>query len=119
MWMPHFVDLRQCNNNLPILMVSAKQLPSDKKHGFLVGTDDYMTKPVDEEEMLWRIRALLRRAKIANERRIVVGKVILDYDSMTVKRGKEVVELPQKEFQLLYIHSFLLRKQYRQPDRLR
>ena len=94
--------LRQCNNNLPILMVSAKQLPSDKKHGFLVGTDDYMTKPVDEEEMLWRIRALLRRAKIANERRIVVGKVILDYDSMTVKRGKEVVELPQKEFQLLY-----------------
>ena len=94
--------LRQCNKNLPILMGSAKQLPSDKKHGFLVGTDDYMTKPVDEEEMLWRIRALLRRAKIANERRIVVGKVILDYDSMTVKRGKEVVELPQKEFQLLY-----------------
>ena len=94
--------LRQCNNNLPILMVSAKQLHSDRKHGFLVGTDDYRTKPGDEEEMLWRIRALLRRAKIANERRIVVGKVILDYDSMTVKRGKEVVELPQKEFQLLY-----------------
>lgn len=94
--------LRQCNNNLPILMVSAKQLPSDKKHGFLVGTDDYMTKPVDEEEMLWRIRALLRRAKIASERRVVVGSVVLDYDSLTVRRGKEVVELPQKEFQLLY-----------------
>ncbi len=94
--------LRGCRNNLPILMVSAKQLPSDKKHGFLVGTDDYMTKPIDEEEMLWRIKALLRRAQIANERRIVVGSVVLDYDSLTVSRGSEVQELPQKEFLLLY-----------------
>ena len=94
--------LRECNNNLPILMVSAKQLPSDKKHGFLVGTDDYMTKPIDEEEMLWRIKALLRRARIASERRIVVGNVILDYDSLTVSRNGEVQELPQKEFMLLY-----------------
>ena len=94
--------LRDCNNNLPILMVSAKQLPSDKKHGFLVGTDDYMTKPIDEEEMLWRIKALLRRAQIASERRIVVGRVILDYESMTVSRNGEVQELPQKEFLLLY-----------------
>ena len=94
--------LRESNNNLPILMVSAKQLPSDKKHGFLVGTDDYMTKPIDEEEMLWRIKALLRRARIASERRIVVGNVILDYDSLTVSRRGEVQELPQKEFMLLY-----------------
>ena len=94
--------LRENNNNLPILMVSAKQLPSDKKHGFLVGTDDYMTKPIDEEEMLWRIKALLRRARIASERRIVVGNVILDYDSLTVSRNGEVQELPQKEFMLLY-----------------
>ena len=94
--------LRESNNNLPILMVSAKQLPSDKKHGFSVGTDDYMTKPIDEEEMLWRIKALLRRAQIASERRIVVGRVILDYDSMTVSRNGEVQELPQKEFLLLY-----------------
>lgn len=94
--------LRECNNNLPILMVSAKQLPSDKKHGFLVGTDDYMTKPIDVEEMLWRIKALLRRAQIANERRIVIGNVVLDYDSLTVSRGKETQELPQKEFLLLY-----------------
>ena len=94
--------LRECNNNLPILMVSAKQLPSDKKHGFLVGTDDYMTKPIDEDEMLWRIKALLRRAQIANERRIVIGNVVLDYDSLTVSRGNEVQELPQKEFLLLY-----------------
>ena len=94
--------LRENNNNLPILMVSAKQLPSDKKHGFMVGTDDYMTKPIDEEELLWRIKALLRRARIANERRIVIGDVILDYDSLTVSRKGETQELPQKEFLLLY-----------------
>lgn len=94
--------LRQSDNNLPILMVSAKQLPQDRKKGFMVGTDDYMAKPVDEEEMLLRIKALLRRAKIVNERQIKVGDVTLDYDSMTVARGNEKQELPQKEFQLLY-----------------
>ena len=94
--------LREGNNNLPILMVSAKQLPQDKKKGFLVGTDDYMTKPIDEEEMLLRIRALLRRARIVSERRIVVGDVVLDYDAMTVSRHGERQELPQKEFLLLY-----------------
>ncbi len=94
--------LREANNNLPILMVSAKQLPSDKKHGFLVGTDDYMTKPIDEEEMLWRIKALLRRAKIASDKRIVIGDVVLNYESLTVSRKGEVQELPQKEFLLLY-----------------
>ncbi len=94
--------LREGNDNLPILMVSAKQLPADKKQGFLVGTDDYMTKPIDEEEMLLRIRALLRRARIANERRSVVGDVVLDYDALTVTRNGQVQELPQKEFLLLY-----------------
>ena len=94
--------LREGNDNLPILMVSAKQLPADKKQGFLVGTDDYMTKPIDEEEMLLRIHALLRRARIANERRIVVGDVVLDYDALTVTRNGQVQELPQKEFLLLY-----------------
>ena len=94
--------LREGNNSLPVLMVSAKQLPADKKKGFLVGTDDYMTKPVDEEEMLLRIKALLRRAQIVSERRIVVGDVVLDYDAMTVSRGGESQELPQKEFLLLY-----------------
>ena len=94
--------LREAQNNLPILMVSAKQLPSDKHKGFLVGTDDYMTKPVDEEEMLLRIRALLRRAKIATEHKIVIGEVVLDYDSLTVSKGEECQELPQKEFLLLY-----------------
>lgn len=95
-------ELRQSQNDLPILMVSAKQLPADKKKGFLVGTDDYMTKPVDEEEMLLRIKALLRRAKIVSERKIVVGDVVLNYDSMTVERRGEMQELPQKEFLLLY-----------------
>ena len=94
--------LRETENNLPILMVSAKQLPTDKHKGFLVGTDDYMTKPIDEEEMLYRIKALLRRAKIASERQIRLGDVVLDYDSLTVSRGDETQELPQKEFLLLY-----------------
>ncbi|MGN0314645.1 MAG: response regulator transcription factor [Fusicatenibacter sp.] len=94
--------LRESQNTLPILMVSAKHLPEDKKKGFLVGTDDYITKPVDEEEMLLRIKALLRRAKIATERKIEIGEVVLDYDSLTVSKGEQVIELPQKEFLLLY-----------------
>lgn len=94
--------LRESNSNLPILMVSAKQLPDDKRQGFLVGTDDYITKPIDEVEMLLRIKALLRRARIAAERKIVIGDVCLDYDTFTVSRKNEVYELPQKEFLLLY-----------------
>lgn len=94
--------LRESDNNLPILMVSAKQLPADKQKGFLVGTDDYMTKPIDETEMLLRIKALLRRARIVSEHKIVIGKVTLDYDSLTVERDGQVIELPQKEFLLLY-----------------
>ncbi len=94
--------LREADNNLPILMVSAKQLPQDKKKGFLAGTDDYMAKPIDEEEMVLRIKALLRRAKITNERRMEIGDVVLDYDALTVSRNEEVIELPQKEFLLLY-----------------
>jgi DNA-binding response OmpR family regulator len=94
--------LRENQSTLPILMVSAKQLPEDKKQGFLVGTDDYMTKPIDEEEMLLRIKALLRRAQIVSERRITLGDVTLDYDSLTVTRGDQVQVLPQKEFLLLY-----------------
>lgn len=95
-------ELREVQDNVPILMVSAKQLPADKKKGFLVGTDDYMTKPVDEEEMLLRIHALLRRAKIVSEQRIVIGDVVLDYNSMTVTGHGKTRELPQKEFLLLY-----------------
>lgn len=94
--------LRETDNNLPVLMVSAKQYPADKRQGFIVGTDDYMTKPIDEEEMLLRIKALLRRAKIASERKISFSGVTLDYDSLTVTKADETQELPQKEFLLLY-----------------
>ena len=94
--------LRSAQNDLPILMVSAKQLPADRKQGFLVGTDDYMTKPVDEEEMLLRIKALLRRAKIVSEKKITIGEMTLDYDSFTVTKNGQTQELPQKEFLLLY-----------------
>lgn len=94
--------LRENNSYLPILMVSAKQQPADKQKGFLVGTDDYMTKPIDEVEMLLRIKALLRRARIASERRIHIGDVVLDYDSFTVSKNGISQELPQKEFLLLY-----------------
>lgn len=94
--------LRLSWDNLPILMVTAKQEQKDKRKGFLVGTDDYMTKPVDEEEMILRIKALLRRAKIANEQKLTIGKVVLDYDSLTVSREDEVITIPQKEFYLLF-----------------
>lgn len=94
--------IRSVHNDIPVLMVSAKQLPADRKKGFLAGTDDFMTKPFDDEELLLHIKALLRRAKIASERKIEIGDVILDYDSLTVSRNGEIQELPQKEFQLLY-----------------
>ncbi len=94
--------IRQTDNALPILMVTAKHLPEDEKKGFIVGTDDYITKPIDEEKLLLRIKALLRRAQIVNEQKIVIGDVTLDYNSFTVTRGDEVQVLPQKEFLLLY-----------------
>ena len=94
--------LRESENNLPILMISAKQLSEDKRKGFSLGIDDYMTKPIDEEEMLWRIKALLRRAQIASEHKMTIGNVVLDYDSFTVTKNGETQELPQKEFLLLY-----------------
>ncbi len=94
--------LRSVGNNISILMVTAKQLPADRCKGFIVGTDDYMVKPVNEEEMLLRIRALLRRAKIANEKKLLIGAVTLDYDALSVTRNGETQTLPQKEFYLLF-----------------
>ena len=95
-------ELRVSGSEIPILMVTAKQLPADKRMGFLVGTDDYMTKPVDTEEMLLRIKALLRRSQIVSERKLCIGDVELDYDALTITRGAEKQTLPQKEFYLLY-----------------
>jgi len=95
-------ELRENGVNTPILMATAKQLPADKHKGFLVGTDDYMTKPLDMEEMLLRIRALLRRAQIVSARKLQIGEVVLDYDALTVTRDEEHQTLPQKEFYLLY-----------------
>ncbi|MDU5262271.1 MAG: response regulator transcription factor [Clostridium celatum] len=95
-------ELRDADCMIPILMATAKQLPEDKKRGFIVGTDDYMTKPIDTEEMLLRIKALLRRSQIASARKLTIGKVILDYDTLTVTREDEKQTLPQKEFYLLY-----------------
>lgn len=95
-------ELKNANNMIPILMATAKQLPEDKKKGFRLGTDDYMTKPVDTEEMLLRIQALLRRSQIVSARKLVVGKIILDFDALTVTRDNEKQMLPQKEFHLLY-----------------
>jgi DNA-binding response OmpR family regulator len=95
-------ELRSADNMIPILMATAKQLPEDKKKGFRLGTDDYMTKPVDTEEMLLRIHALLRRSQIASARKLVIGKVHLDYDTLTVTREDDKQTLPQKEFYLLY-----------------
>ncbi|MBR2336757.1 MAG: response regulator transcription factor [Clostridia bacterium] len=95
-------ELRSFDNEMPILMVSAKQLPEDRKKGFVLGIDDFMAKPIDPEELLLHVKALLRRSKIVNERKLTVGSVTLDYDSYTVSRGDEVQELPQKEFLLLF-----------------
>lgn len=95
-------ELRAAGSTIPVLMVTAKQLPADKRKGFLAGTDDYMTKPVDTEEMLLRIKALLRRSRIVSERKLSIGTVELDYDALTVTRGDDHQTLPQKEFYLLY-----------------
>lgn len=94
--------LRQGGSELPILMITAKSTREDKRAGFLVGIDDYMTKPVDEEEMLLRIKALLRRSKIVSERKLEIGSTVLHYDSLTVDDKNGSVTLPKKEFYLLY-----------------
>lgn len=95
-------SIRLVDSELPILMISAKQLSEDRKKGFIAGIDDYMAKPLDVEELLLHVKALLRRYRIASERKIIVGDVVLDYDAYTVTRHDEVIELPQKEFLLLY-----------------
>jgi Response regulators consisting of a CheY-like receiver domain and a winged-helix DNA-binding domain len=94
--------LREHGYNMPILMITARESFHDKQKGFLLGTDDYMVKPINWDEMILRIGALLRRARIVNERKITCGSTILDLDSLTVIQGDSVSVLPLKEFQLLF-----------------
>ena len=94
--------LRGVGDTTPILMITAKDSFDDMRQGFLLGSDDYLVKPINVNEMVLRVGALLRRAQIINERRLTLGDTILEYDSMTATtRGKTTV-LPQKEFMLLY-----------------
>lgn len=95
-------DLRAANYNFPILMITAKETYEDKKKGFHVGTDDYMVKPIDMDEMLLRVNALIRRAKISQDKKIIIGDVTLDYDSLSVITSEQTIELPKKEFYLLF-----------------
>ena len=95
-------SLRDAGYTLPIMMVTAKDQFEDKQRAYLAGADDYMIKPINVKELVLRVEALLRRAKISSEKRITVGSTILDYDALTVTiHGKETI-LPQKEFYLLY-----------------
>lgn len=94
--------LRGANYDLPILMVTAKDQFDDIQNGFRAGADDYMIKPINVRELVLRVEALLRRAKISSEKKIVAGSTVLNYDALTVTvHGKETI-LPQKEFYLLY-----------------
>lgn len=95
-------ELRTVYKELPIIIVTAKESKDDKMMGFKLGTDDYMVKPIDLEELLMRIQALLRRFNIKNEHKLKVGDVILDYDTLTVSKNGENIILPKKEFYLLY-----------------
>lgn len=95
-------QLREAGDKVPVLMITAKDAFDDMRVGFQSGTDDYMVKPVNVNEMVLRVGALLRRAQMINERRQVIGDTVLECDSLTVTTGKESFILPQKEFMLLY-----------------
>ncbi|MFV0498230.1 MAG: response regulator transcription factor [Candidatus Fimivivens sp.] len=95
-------SLREAGYILPVLMATACDTFFDKQRGFLAGTDDYMVKPIDVNEMLLRVKALLRRAQIISERKLICGSLALDYDALTVSDGQTNDLLPQKEFYLLY-----------------
>ena len=95
-------QLRDTGNTTPVLMITAKDAFDDMSQGFVSGTDDYMVKPVNVNEMLLRVKALLRRAQMINDRRQVVGNTVMELDSLTVTTDTESMVLPQKEFMLLY-----------------
>lgn len=95
-------ELRNSGYLLPILMITARGQLMDKKQGFMVGTDDYMVKPVNVNEMLWRIEALLRRSQLVNQRVLQIGETSLDCDTLYLSFKNKSFTLPQKEFFLLY-----------------
>ena len=95
-------ELRIANYEIPIMLITAKSDISDKKQGFILGADDYMVKPIDMEEMVLRVSVLLKRAKSANKRKIILRDLIIDYDQLSVVKHDKVYNLAQKEFYLLY-----------------
>ena len=95
-------ELRESGYQLPILVVTAKDTFPDKLKGFKLGIDDYMVKPIDVNELLLRVEALLRRARIIYEKKLEFPHVCLDYINLTVTVDGKSQILPQKEFQLLY-----------------
>ncbi len=95
-------SLRDARYNMPVLMITAKETFADKQQSFNAGVDDYMVKPVDVNEMMLRVRALLRRARIVNERRLSFGNTLLEYDTLSINTPQGIQTLPQKEFMLLY-----------------
>ena len=94
--------LRDSGYNTPVMMITAKDAFDDKRQGFLSGTDDYMVKPIDVEEMVLRVGALLRRSRIINDRSLTIGSTKMEMESFSVSTGYETQTLPQKEFMLLY-----------------
>ena len=94
--------LRDSGNQTPVMMITAKDAFDDMRLGFISGSDDYMVKPVNVNEMVLRVGALLRRSQMINDRRQVIGNTVLECDSLTVITENESVVLPQKEFMLLY-----------------
>ena len=95
-------SLRDINATVPILMISAKNQIEDMEKGFNAGTDDYMIKPINMQEMVFRVKALLRRSKIVNEKKLKVGDTILDYDALTIKINDNLYNMPPKEFYLIF-----------------
>ena len=94
--------LRASGDNTPVMMITAKDAFDDMHRGFTSGTDDYMVKPININEMVLRVGALLRRAQMINDRKLIFGKTIMEIDSLSVYTEKENFILPQKEFMLLY-----------------
>lgn len=95
-------SLRESENHTPVLMITAKDAFDAMQLGFISGTDDYMVKPINVNEMILRVGALLRRAQLISERRLTIGNTVLECDSLTVTSGNERMILPQKEFMLLF-----------------